>query len=1326
MSSLADPFAALWRELIAEGLITATPDPLGGGNLDRAGSSPRTSWRARTPTGAPLKLTVAADLTDYRDRTFAFHGQLPRFTPEVKFHRSIEAHDVVAETFFEGRSLDALLSAGEFSSAHGHALAELSSALTALAIPSTDAARLDEWIAWTEQLLALSCWDPAGRTFLRDTTLPALHDALQATPPSRRWIHGDLAGRNILFAPSGAAFLIDSEYATATHFAEADLARFHLLTPGIDRVAPLIAEAFPAPSGSAQLLFWLQQVQRELAANTSTYVQRWLPSRLAHIHRLTEALTQTALVNPWSAAATPPQSADRSSVDFHLEHARWLIDSPTHALNIAGWCASTADALTLVEIQARIGSRVIASSPLTARPDVQAHFNGDLRALHSGFELSLPPISPTDRIELIARTSSNAAHPFWSVIPGDLPGRGPVLCFYSNWAAVADPDPSPPSVSSSATTPRFSILLPVYNPPADFLRACIESVRAQHHTAWELRIVDDASTSPEIPPLLQHYRALDPRIHVLSEPKNNGISRATNAAFAAATGDYVVMLDHDDVLRPHALSELAAKLTAEPDLDAVYSDEDKFSPDGTRTLPLLKPGFSPEFLRGVMYVGHVLCVRTSLARALGGFDPTFDGIQDYEFILRLSERTSRVGHIPRILYHWRQSPQSSALLGNVKGNMDNRQARAVQAHLQRLGDPRRAEPLGGHRIQLVARADFAPAIHEVRLNTPDAPLPALLSAANASSAKFILLLDPRTPALSADARRELAAVAALPDSGCVAPILVSSANHILESGCTYSESGDVVPIMRGFDASGDGYNGTLRCNREVAAVSPWCVLIRRSIVLAHLADGIPTWFDFLETLRCAQLFHRVCASVRVTLPFTWREFPPSPTKVPPAPSRDPFYNPHFLRVAADYQLSPHPPHLSSAASAILANLETTPASLLPDGSLDLRGWAFHIDGLAVRIEINAGDLHWTALCPEPRPDVATNFPFFSPARCGFSTRLRLSTGRHLLSIVAVSSTGDRHTLLERPLRVPATALLRRAFRGSAHSLLTTQLLAGPSHAPRLLRPETFPTSSSRTLPRLAIVTPSFQHAPFIEETLRSVLTQSITCDYVVQDGASTDGSVDLINRHADRLHAIASEPDSGQADAIRRAFAKTSGAPDDLMAWINSDDFYLPGTLAYVVHYFATHPEVDVLYGHRIVVDENSREIGRWFLPPHDPEILRLNDFVPQETLFWRRRVWNRVGGIDPSFQFALDWDLLLRFQAAGANIVRVPYFLACFRVHSAQKTSAQISSIGQQEIDALRARTFGRSIPPDEIETHPCLLRYLRHSARIELLWRTLGIRSR
>jgi GT2 family glycosyltransferase len=297
--------------------------------------------------------------------------------------------------------------------------------------------------------------------------------------------------------------------------------------------------------------------------------------------------------------------------------------------------------------------------------------------------------------------------------------------------------------------------------------------------------------------------------------------------------------------------------------------------------------------------------------------------------------------------------------------------------------------------------------------------------------------------------------------------------------------------------------------------------------------------------------------------------------------------------------------------------------------------------------------------------------------------------------------------------------------GDWTELMFFQMPAHMAHPPRPVRNETFPASPpGLARPKLSIVTPSYQQARYLGETMRSVLRQDVTVEYVVQDGGSTDGSADLIRQLAPRLHAWASARDAGQADAIARGFAQTTGGPDDVMAWLNSDDYYQPGALAFVADYFAQHPEVDVLYGHRIVVDEESREIARWFLPAHDDAVMRLNDFIPQETLFWRRRVWDQAGGLDTSFQFAIDWDLLLRFSAAGAKIVRVPYFLACFRAHAAQKTAAFMHLTGQAEITRLRERTHGRAFPAHEIEHHPLLMTYLRKSAFLQFLCE-LGFRA-
>jgi GT2 family glycosyltransferase len=251
------------------------------------------------------------------------------------------------------------------------------------------------------------------------------------------------------------------------------------------------------------------------------------------------------------------------------------------------------------------------------------------------------------------------------------------------------------------------------------------------------------------------------------------------------------------------------------------------------------------------------------------------------------------------------------------------------------------------------------------------------------------------------------------------------------------------------------------------------------------------------------------------------------------------------------------------------------------------------------------------------------------------------------------------------------------------------------HAPRTVRWDRIPapTVPYVALPQIAVVTPSYNQAAYLPITMESVLGQGYPrLQYAVQDGGSTDSSPQIIARQASRLAHAQSIRDQGQADAVGLGFRHLLPqlGENDVMAWLNSDDVYAPGALRQVGQYFASHPEVDAIYGHRIVIDEAGAEVGRWVLPPHDPIALTWVDYVPQETLFWRKRAWTQVGGLDASFQFALDWDLLARFTAAGLKLVRLPYFLACFRVHAAQKTSQQIHSTGAEEMTRIRTRFHG------------------------------------
>jgi carbamoyltransferase len=263
------------------------------------------------------------------------------------------------------------------------------------------------------------------------------------------------------------------------------------------------------------------------------------------------------------------------------------------------------------------------------------------------------------------------------------------------------------------------------------------------------------------------------------------------------------------------------------------------------------------------------------------------------------------------------------------------------------------------------------------------------------------------------------------------------------------------------------------------------------------------------------------------------------------------------------------------------------------------------------------------------------------------------------------------------------------------------------YRPRRLRlppPDAGPLPSP--LPVISIVTPSYNQGRFLERTLRSVLDQGYPAlEYLVQDGGSTDDAAAVLARYRTRLAHCESGRDRGQADAINRGFRRATG---DVLAYLNSDDLLLPGALAFVARYFHRHPEVDVIYSHRVVIDEQDREVGRWLLPPHDDDVLTWCDYIPQETLFWRRRVWGAVGGaLDESFHFALDWDLLLRFRESGARFVRVPRFLAAFRVHAQQKTSALLDGVGAAEMARLRRWCHGREVTEAEVALN--VRRYLR-----------------
>ena len=424
---------------------------------------------------------------------------------------------------------------------------------------------------------------------------------------------------------------------------------------------------------------------------------------------------------------------------------------------------------------------------------------------------------------------------------------------------------------------RISILTPTWNTPLPWLLETVKSVLGQSTTAWEWCIVDDGSAGEDIRAVLSTLPLKVPRIRV-DFAERGGISAATNKALALAQAEYVCFLDHDDVLAPTALVEVLEKLAE--GWDAVYSDQDKIDVSGLcYTEPFHKPDWSPEYLRGVMYVGHLLTVRRRVARGLEGFRSEFDGVQDFEFALRLSEVTSRVGHVPRVLYHWRQAEGSLAADPAAKPGIERLQRKAVDAHLQRLRLPAAAHNgNGGHRVKIVPAPRSHHPLVSVIIPTRDAPDfletclaglysrttypsfevvlvdnesrdpralqvmgrfpaervmfpdPFNYSRANNLGARrargdYLLFLNNDTDVVSGDWIEHLLYYAEQPGVGAVGGLLLYRDRSVQHAGVVLGFRGTADHVMRGWPSGGDGYAGSLACAREVSAVTGACMMV---------------------------------------------------------------------------------------------------------------------------------------------------------------------------------------------------------------------------------------------------------------------------------------------------------------------------------------------------------------------------------------------------------------------------------------------------------------------------------------------------------------------
>lgn len=437
--------------------------------------------------------------------------------------------------------------------------------------------------------------------------------------------------------------------------------------------------------------------------------------------------------------------------------------------------------------------------------------------------------------------------------------------------------------------PVFSIIIPVYNVDEKWLRICLDSVLAQLYPYWELCIADDASPNPRVREVLEEYAAKDNRIKVVYREKNGHISAASNSAIELATGEYIALLDNDDELTLDALYENAVLLNNNPDADMIYSDEDKISEAGERHSPFFKPDWSPDNMLSQMYTCHLGVYRTEIVRDIGGFRLGFEGSQDHDLVLRFTEKTGNICHIPKILYHWRTIAQSTAMNPDSKGYAVIAGEKAVQEALDRRGEGGWVEALtqypGHYLVHYKTKGDplisiliptrdmpkmLGPCLESIFAKTTYANYEVIVidngsiqqetlelfekwqgkephrfkvlrldipfnysklnnEAVKIAKGELILLLNNDIEVITPNWLEEMAGQAMRSSVGAVGAKLLFPDNTIQHSGVTLGVRGVADHTHRELDANNPGYFGRLVIVTNYSAVTGACLMVKKEL-----------------------------------------------------------------------------------------------------------------------------------------------------------------------------------------------------------------------------------------------------------------------------------------------------------------------------------------------------------------------------------------------------------------------------------------------------------------------------------------------------------------
>jgi glycosyltransferase involved in cell wall biosynthesis len=512
--------------------------------------------------------------------------------------------------------------------------------------------------------------------------------------------------------------------------------------------------------------------------------------------------------------------------------------------------------------------------------------------------------------------------------------------------------------------PLISVITPVFDTPVQRLEEAIESVIAQAYENWELLLIDDGSSDPELLRALRVLAARDRRIILKNLGKHEGISAASNQGLALAQGEWVTFLDHDDVIEPDALFQIVKLLQSHPDADLIYSDEDKLGEDGFEA-PLFKPDWSPDFFLSYNYVGHLTALRRDMVQKAGGFRSQFDSAQDYDLFFRVIEQARRIHHIPRILYHWRRSQSSSAISVRQKPEQLEASRLAIEDHLKRRGEPARvavdwrthafwvrrrlSEPkrisviiwsrrgleslkrciesltsrtsYPNYEIVIVqddrlpGASDFSSRFPHHLLRFPGEPNDSAVKnfAINQTNDPWILFLDESIEPIEPDWLTIMAEHVQRGEVGAVGARLLNPNGTIEQAGTVVGVNNTAQPAFHAFPGEHPGTNRQLQVTRNCSAVSSACMLTRREVLQQTGGFDASLGGTLADVDLCLKM--RRAGYLIVYTPFAklcWHEAPSDEIDVKGEAimrerwgdvlQSDPYYNPNLSRERADFSL----------------------------------------------------------------------------------------------------------------------------------------------------------------------------------------------------------------------------------------------------------------------------------------------------------------------------------------------------------------------------------------------------------------------------------------